>query len=126
MKPFDFYASVTSNKKYIMTEENEHDYESFLVNRTLSYFKDCVLLANEMNKYHKIDNKLQYDFFINTIRKQSRFSKWQKANDKDIITAVKAYYGFNQQKAEQAVSILSDDQKKYILKKVSKGGRTNS
>lgn len=105
-----------------MTEDNENEYKPFLVNRSLSYFKDSVLLANEMNRFHELDNKLQYDFFINTLRKQKRFSKWQKAQSSDIISAIKFYYGYNDEKASQALRILSDDQKQSILKKVSKGG----
>ena len=101
----------------------EKDYNSFMVNRGLSYFPDTVVIANEMNRHHQIDNKLQYQFLINMIRKRKRFSKWAKANKESDIDAVKEYYGYSNEKARQALTLLSPDQITIIKNKVSKGGR---
>ena len=101
----------------------EKAYNSFMVNRGLSYFADTVVIANEMNKHHQIDNKLQYHFLINMIRKRKRFSKWAKANKECDIDAVKEYYGYSNEKARQALTLLSPDQITIIKNKVSKGGR---
>lgn len=123
MNPFDFYEDLTNGKKNIMTEENEKFYNSFLVNRSLSYHKDSVLLANEMNRYHRAENRLQYDFFINTLRKRKRFSKWQKADTNSVVLAIRSYFDYSQEKALQALTLLSEQQIAYILQKVNKGGR---
>ena len=63
-------------KKDIMVDDlAEKAYNPFMVNRALSYFQDTVLFANEMNVNHTIDKRLQFDFFINMVRKRKRFFK---------------------------------------------------
>jgi len=124
MNPFDFVNSINHSKVDIMTDENEMYYNSFLTNRSLSYFKDSVLLANEMNRWNHLDSRLQYDFFINTLRKRKRFSKWNKKCSSEKIDAIKKYYKYSDEKARQAASLLNNDQFKVLQKKVSEGGRT--
>ena len=124
MNHFDYLNSINLSKQDIMVDDIcEKAYNSFMVNRGLSYFPDTVVIANEMNKHHQIDNKLQYHFFINMIRKRKRFSKWAKANKESDIDAVKEYYGYSNEKARQALTLLSPDQITIIKNKVSKGGR---
>jgi len=121
---FDYLNSINLTKKDIMVDDIcEKDYNSFMVNRGLSYFPDTIIIANEMNRHHQIDNKLQYQFLINMIRKRKRFSKWAKANKESDIDAVKEYYGYSNEKARQALTLLSPDQITIIKNKVSKGGR---
>ena len=107
----------------MVDDDCEKAYNSFMVNRGLSYFPDTIIIANEMNKHHQIDNKLQYQFLINMIRKRKRFSKWAKAQKESDIDAVKEYYGYSNEKARQALTLLSPDQITIIKNKVSKGGR---
>ena len=124
LSPFDYLNSINDTKKDIMVDDiAEKQYAAFIVNRSLSYFPDTAQLANVMNRYHHIDNKLQYDFLLNIIRKRKRFSKWVKADTSNDIEAVKEYYGYSNEKAEQAMSLLSDDQIVAIKQKVSKGGK---
>lgn len=124
MNHFDYLNSINLTKQDIMVDDIcEKAYNSFMVNRGLSYFADTVVIANEMNKHHQIDNKLQYHFLINMIRKRKRFSKWAKANKESDIDAVKEYYGYSNEKARQALTLLSPDQITIIKNKVSKGGR---
>ncbi len=107
----------------MIDDDCEKAYNSFMVNRGLSYFSDTIIIANEMNRHHQIDSKLQYHFLINMIRKRKRFSKWAKAQKESDIDAVKEYYGYNNEKARQALTLLSPDQITIIKNKVSKGGR---
>ena len=107
----------------MIDDDSEKAYNSFMVNRGLSYFQDTIIIANEMNRHHQIDNKLQYQFLINMIRKRKRFSKWAKAQKESDIDAVKEYYGYSNEKARQALTLLSPDQITIIKNKVSKGGR---
>lgn len=124
MNHFDYLNSINLTKQDIMVDDIcEKAYNSFMVNRGLSYFPDTVVIANEMNRHHQIDNKLQYHFLINMIRKRKRFSKWAKANKESDIDAVKEYYGYSNEKARQALTLLSPDQITIIKNKVSKGGR---
>ncbi len=124
MNHFDYLNSINLTKKDIMIDDiAEKSYNSFMVNRGLSYFADTVIIANEMNRYNHIDDKLQYHFYINMIRKRKRFSKWAKASKESDIDVVKEYYGYSNEKARQALTLLSPDQITIIKNKVSKGGR---
>lgn len=123
LSPFDFLNSINSTKKDLMDDElNEKHYVSFVVNRSLSYFNDTVLLANEMNRYHHLDEKLQYHFLLNITRKRKRFSKWVKPETENDIEAVKEYYGYSNDKARQILPLLTPEQITTIKNKVNKGG----
>ena len=123
MNPFEFINAINTTKQDIMVDDiTEKQYNAFMVNRSLSYFNDTVLMANEMNINHHLDNRLQFDFFINIVRKKKRFSKWMKPETFSDVEVVKAYYGYSNEKARQALSLLSPDQINGLRKKVSKGG----
>ena len=124
MNPFEFLNAINYTKKDLMVDpENEKHYNSFVINRSLSYFPDTVLAANEMNRNHHIDNRLQFDFFINIIRKRKRFSKWFKPEQISDLETVKHYYGYSNEKARQVLTLLTSDQIDELKKKVYKGGR---
>lgn len=120
----DYLNSINQNKKNIIVDdETEKAYPPFIVNKCLSAFHDTVLFANEMNMYPHLDKKLQYDFFINSINPRKRFSPWAKKTKVEYLDAIKEYYGYNDDKALQALRILSKDQLEHIKKLVNKGGR---
>lgn len=127
MNPFEFLNSINTTKKDVIVDDiTEKAYNSFMVNRSLSYFNDTVILANEMNRYHHLDNKLQFDFLINMVRKRKRFSKWIKPQIESDVEVVKQYYGYSNEKARQVLSLLSPEQINGLKKKVNKGGRTST
>jgi len=101
----------------------EKEYLPFIVNRQLSYFQDTIFAANEMNVQSHIDKKLQFHFLLNIIRKRKRFTKWGKPDVIDDMDAVKEYYGYSNEKARQALSLLSQEELEQIKSKVNKGGR---
>ena len=124
MNPFEFLNAINTTKKDVITDDiTEKAYNSFMVNRSLSYFNDTVVLANEMNRYHHLDNKLQFDFLINMVRKRKRFSKWIKPQIESDVEVVKEYYGYSNEKARQVFPLLSPEQINGLKKKVNKGGR---
>ena len=120
MNPFEIIKSISSTKKDIL--ENEKDYNAFMVNRGLSYFPDTVLYANEMNKFHHLDNRLQYSFLINIVRKRNRFSKWNKSIESENINAIKRYYGYSNEKARDVLPLLSNENLNIIKGKIFHGG----
>ena len=120
MNPFELIKSISSTKKDIL--ENEKFYNAFMVNRGLSYFPDTVIYANEMNRFHHLDSRLQYQFLINTIRKRNRFSKWNKSIESDNISAIKQYYGYSNEKARDVLPLLSNENLKYIRGRIQHGG----
>jgi len=124
MNPFQFVTDITHTKSNIMVDDiAEKAYNPFMVNRSLSYFHDCVLMANEMNINHQLDKRLQFDFLINIVRKKKRFSKWAKAQKNDEIEVIQEYYGYSYDKAQQIRSLLSSDQIDELKKKVYRGGK---
>lgn len=124
MNHFDYLNSINTSKEDIMVDDiAEKQYSPFMINRGLSYFNDTILMANEMNYYSHLDRKLQYHFLLNIIRKRKRFSKWAKPEVESDIEVVKEYYGYSNEKARQALSLLSPDQITIIKKKVNRGGR---
>ena len=124
VNPFEYVNSINYTKKDIMVDDiAEKAYTPFMINRSLSYFQDTVFFANEMNRYHHLDNKLQFHFYINIIRKRKRFSKWNKPELDSDMDVVKEYYGYSNEKARQALTLLTPSQIEELRKKVSKGGR---
>lgn len=122
--PFDYANSILQNKKNLIIDElTEKEYQPFLINRTLSYHKDCVLYANEMNRRHLTDKKLQYDFFLNTIRSQKRpFAKWIKPEKSDDLECIKQVFGLSDQKAREALRLLSNEQIQKLKEQTDTGG----
>ena len=124
MNPFEYLNAINYTKQNVMVDDlAEKSYNSFMVNRGLSYFPDTVLMANEMNQHAHIDNRLQFDFFINIVRKKKRFSKWNKPETVSDVEVVKQYYGYSNEKARQVLTILTSKQIDELKKKVFKGGR---
>lgn len=124
MNPFEYVNSINFTKEDIMIDDiDEKNYNSFVINRSLSYFNDTVLFANEMNRYHQLDNRLQYQFLINIIRKRKRFSKWFKPESVNDIEIIKEYYGYSDEKARDALALLSSSQMQELKRKVYKGGK---
>ena len=125
--PFDYVNSILQNKKNLIIDElTEKEYQPFLVNRTLSYHKDCILYANEMNRRHLTDKKMQYDFFLNTIRSQKRpFAKWVKSEKSEDLECIKQVFGLSNEKAREAKRLLSDEQIQKLKEQTDTGGLRN-
>jgi len=123
MNPFEIVKAVTHTKENLMVDVHaEKGYAPYMVNRALSFFADTVFQANEMNRYYHLDNKLQFDYLLNNIRPRKRWSQWLKPEKIDNIDIVKEYYGFSNEKAKNALEILSVDQLEYIKQKLDIGG----
>ena len=120
----DWLNSINQNKKNIMDEDPSSikEYAPYIINRCLSGHIDCLMYANEMNKFSSLDKKLQYDFFINIIRKKKRFSPWLKQEKIKDLEVVKSYYGYSNEKAKQALNILKKEQLDFIKSKLETGG----
>jgi hypothetical protein len=124
VSPFDYVNSILQNKKNLIKDElTEKEYQPFLVNRSLSYHKDCIMYANEMNRRHFLDKKLQFDFLLNTVRSQKRpFAKWAKAEKNDDLECIKQVYGFSDTKAREALRLLSNEQIQQLKEQTDIGG----
>lgn len=123
MSPFEYVNSINDTKVDIMVDDQaEKAYNSFMVNRSLSYFPDTILLANEVNCNPHIGNRLKYSFLLNSVRKRKRFSKWNKPMESDALSIVKEYYGYSNEKARSALMVLSESQIDQLRQRLFKGG----
>jgi len=124
MSPFDYVNEILYGKKKLIVDElTEKSYAPFLVNRSLSYHKDCVLYANEMNRLYHLDNKLQNDFLLNIVRSQKRpFAKWVKAEKSEDLECVKQIFGFSDSKAREALRLLNKEQIQKLKEHTEIGG----
>lgn len=122
MTPFEF-VDLLLHKKKPVDELNFKEYKPFLINRSLSYHVDCVLYSNEMNMWPGLDPDMQYQYLLNNIRPMKRaYQPWQKSNRDVDIESVKTYFGYSNQKAKDALRILTDEQIAEIKIKTIKGG----
>ncbi len=117
----DWLNSINFNKEDLSHEIR--DYPPYIVNKCLSGHLDCVLFANEMNRYHFLDKDMQYNFYLNTLRKKKRFSPWIRKDKVSDLEYVKRYYGYNNENATQALKILSNEQIEFIKQKLDTGGK---
>lgn len=123
ISPFEFIKTINMTKDDIMVDDiAEKDYNSFVINRSLSYFPDTVLAANAVNQHHHMDARLQYDFLRTIVRKRKRFSKWDKPTTHQNLKYIKEYYGYNDEKSLVALKVLTDEQVKVIKHRCRKGG----
>lgn len=117
----EILPSILQTKKDVL--ENESDYKPFIINRSLSYHMDCILYANQMNMCGNLPPKLQYQYFLNTVRPMKRkFQSWQKQETIKNLDCVKEYFGYSNEKAKESLRILTDEQIAFIKEQLEKGG----
>ena len=122
----EYLKAINSSKEKLMDGEDdmwEKKYPAYIVNKCLAPFQDTIFLVNEMNMNHQIDNKLQFDFLLNTLRTRQRYTPWLKAKKEKYLECVKEYYGYGNEKAKSALNILNDEQIETIMTRLNKGGK---
>ena len=121
----DWLNSINLSKKNLIKEDpdSERKYAPFIINKCMSGHLDTVLLANEMNMNHSLAKSLQYDFFLNSVRKKKRFSPWLRKDKIKDLDVVKSYYGYSNEKTIQVLRILTSEQIAFIRSKLEIGGK---
>lgn len=136
MNPFDFIKAINSKKtdnediQFMIDHDKESirvepKYLPYIINKAFSNEYDSVMLANEMNTHWRLDNQLQFDFYYHGLSRRNRYGKWFKA-DKTVhedLEAVKEFYGYSNQKANEVLSIIDTDGIAKIKQQLRKGGR---
>ena len=120
----DWLNSINFTKEDLIAEDPDaiNKYPPYIINRCLSGHIDCVMFANEMNKFPNLDKDLQYSFYLNTLRKKKRFSPWLRKDKVTDLEIVKQYYGYSNEKALNALRILTPDQINFIKQRLDIGG----
>ena len=121
----DWLNSINFTKDNLLHEDSTaiSEYPPYIINRCLSGHLDSVLFANEMNKYHFLDKDMQYSFYLNSLRKKKRFSPWLRKDKVQDLECVKQYYGYSNEKASQALKILTQEQLTFIKQRLDTGGK---
>ena len=123
----DYLNAINLTKKNLLDTDDEtweKKYPPFVINKCMSMHYDTLMQANEMNGYHFLPKKLQFNFFINSVRKKKRFGgKWLSSSKLKNLDYIKEYYGYSNEKAKTALNILSKEQIETIKKRLDKGGR---
>ena len=120
----DWLNSINLTKKNLIDEDPsiEKDYPPYIINRCFSGHLDAIMFANEMNMSSFLPKKMQYDFFINILRTKKRFSPWLRKDKIKDLDVVKQYYGYSNDKAIQALKILTKEQLNFIKERIDVGG----
>ena len=119
----DWLNLINLTKENIMEDSSiVKDYPPYIINKCLSSHIDSVLFANEMNMNHHLDKDMQYFFYLNSLRKRKRFSPWLRKDKIKDLECVKQYYGYSNEKASQALKILTKEQINFIKKRLDIGG----
>ena len=123
----DYLNAINFSKEKLLDTDDmmwEKKYPPYIINKCLSMHYDCIAQANEMNGFHFLPKKTQFHFFINSIRKRKRFGgKWLSSTKLKNLQYVKEYYGYSNEKAKEALNILTDKQIEEIKLSLFKGGR---
>ena len=119
--PFD-YTNDIANKTY---PESFDDYNAFLTNASFSQRKDTVIYANELNKYHMLNERAQFDFYFHSLRKKKYFAKWAKKVKSEYTDSIIWYFDVSYKVAKQYEKVLKKEQMDTIKDKYDKkeGGR---
>lgn len=119
----DWLNSIYFSKKNLLEEiDNPNQYPAFIVNRMLSGNIDTALFASELNERFTMDKDMQYKFLLYAVPKRKRFSNYLKKNKLEDLELVKSYYGYNTEKALDALRLLSKEQLDYIKEQLNTGG----
>ena len=120
----DWLNSINFTKQNLIEEDPDaiSKYPPYIVNRCLSGHLDCIMFANEMNKFPNLDKDLQYSFYLNTLRKKRRFSPWLRKDKVTDLEIVKQYYGYSNEKASNDLKILTNEQINFINQRLDIGG----
>ena len=121
----DWLNSVNYTKKNLIADDPSaiSSYPSYIVNRCLSGSVDSILFSNEMNIAAHLDSDMQYAFLLNTLRKRKRFSPWLKKEQIKDLDLVKKHYGYSNEKAKVALTLLSKTQLESLRHKYDMGGK---
>lgn len=125
MSPFDILKAINETKEDIFVDpQAEKDYKAYIINRGLSFYPDTVMYANQMNLCSTIPKRYQFIYYLNSVKKRKRFSEWHKKDaNSDSISMIMEYYSYSNDKAKEALKLLTPEQLSRIEEKLFKGSK---
>lgn len=124
---FDFLKAVNESggdRNILDSEEAYKAYSPFMVGRGVAQSLNTVMLAQELNKCVVTDKDMHFDFLFHSIKKQKRYAKWARKEDKpEDLELIKQVYQVNEDRALSYLELLDDEQLKQIRESYDKGGQ---
>lgn len=122
-----YLTSINMTKQNVMRDLEADPsvisgYPSFIINRLLSYHKDCILIVNAINKLPHLDLQMQYEFLLTALSKKKRFSKLHKAVKIEDLDMIKQYYKYNTERALEVMELHTAEDLRQIRDQLSEGG----
>jgi hypothetical protein len=125
LNPWPIIDSI-NRKNYAFDPETmtARKYPLFIITKSFSFFRETVMLANEVNSMD-LKPKMHYDFLFYSIPKlppdKKRISKWFK-QDLELEKDIAEYYEISLAKAKEILTLLTNDQVEELKDLLSKGG----
>lgn len=121
----DIVPSILQTKEYILTEDAEKEYSSYVVNKALSQHIDCIFHVAAIN--NNLDARLHYDYLFHSIKKYKRpYHKWFKNIQDSDIEIIKKYYNCSNAIAKTYSSILTAQEILVLQERLDEGGKVNN
>lgn len=124
--------NINTGKEILNAEEQEFKYEAWRTNSSLSNHMETLFYSNIMNMNYHLRDDIQYAYLFHSVRKAKRYGKKKTEQDKlsekrlkdeqDKILLIQDFYKYNQTKAKEALSVLSEQHLEIIRKRLEKGG----
>ena len=116
---FDFLNSINQTKQNLISKDPnlEKEYVPFVINKCLSYFPDTIFYANKMNQSSGLDKKMQYDYYLHSVSKRKRFSKWIKPEESKDVEVVKEVFGYSDVRAREVIDLLPMEKLRELTQK---------
>ena len=121
-----YIATIKTTGKDIWNDEKPSSYSPYLIQRGL--FSDdasAIDILNAANQRIR-DKELHYKFLLHSLPKNVKYVV-QSKKKKDALTVkylsvVKRYFGYNDEKARDAINILNPVQLEFIASTLNEGG----
>jgi len=118
----DILNSINHSKINLLTEGLHSEYVPYVINRCLSYFPDTLFHSNRMNARTGLGKSQQYRYYLESLSKKKRFSRWIKPDVDPNLETVMEYYGYSRKQAQSVVSLFPESEIKKMQNSLKKGG----
>jgi len=75
-----------------------------------------------MNARIGLDKSQQYRYYLESLSKKKRFSRWIKPDVDPNLETVMEYYGYSRKQAQSVVSLFPESEIKKMQNSLKKGG----
>jgi hypothetical protein len=121
---FDFLKDITSGKKGILNDNNEHKFDPYMTCRFLSMDLDLLELVNGyLNRYQgTVDKQMFYKMCLEIIPKRQRYLKYTKVDEnmkiqEENIKLLCELYEVSKRQAYQYLKLMSADDIKDLRRR---------